>query len=44
MGKNPLKKMIDGEYGPELEYTAYFRMVVVHEELEGVEGGYIKGQ
>ncbi len=39
-----MKEMVDGENGPELEYTSDFGGVVVHEELERVEGGYVEGQ
>ena len=35
--------MIDGEYTPELENGTDFGVIVVHEELEGVESGYVEG-
>jgi hypothetical protein len=44
MGENPLKKMIDGEDGPEFEYGSDFGGVVVHEELKSVESGNVEGQ
>lgn len=44
MGENPLKEVVDWENGPELEDSAYFGEVVVHEELEGEEGGNVESE
>ncbi len=44
MRKDPLDEMVDGEDTPEFEDGSYLGGVVVHEELESEEGGYVKGQ
>lgn len=44
MWQYPLQEVVDSKDAPELQYGSNLDSVVVHEELEGVEGGDVKSQ
>ncbi len=44
MRQNPLNEMIDCENTPKFKDGSNFGVVVIHEELEGIERGDIESQ